>query len=186
MLKLKCLLIILLLVLCCKTETLNVQNPSNQKPTFYLTVWNNNAIIYNYTLRHLTNELKKAKNGFFTISTSSPTQPSDLINKNSINFIVWRYFNLPIPEQKNQSYLLQLESPISILVPPPQDYLNSFRKIFTYVKPAADEKRIIYVPIPYNYEKVIRDYSIQNKKTLVTLINTYFTGHQYDLRIKSV
>lgn len=81
---------------------------------------------------------------------------------------------------------MQLESPISILVPPPQEYLNSFRKIFTYVKSTADGKNVIHTPIPYNYHKIIRNYNIQDKKILITLVNTYFTGYQYDLRIKSV
>ena len=82
--------------------------------------------------------------------------------------------------------MLQLESPISILVPPPQEYLNSFRKIFTYVKSTADGKNVIHTPIPYNYHKIIRNYNIQDKKILITLVNTYFTGYQYDLRIKSI
>ena len=72
MLKLKCLIIILLLFVCSKSETINNDLSANQKPTIYLTLWNDRAIVNNYTLRHITNELKKPKNGNFTISTTPP------------------------------------------------------------------------------------------------------------------
>ena len=186
MLILKCLITILLLVLCCKTEPLNIQHPSNPKPTFYLSTWDTHVINRNNTFHYMASKLTKPEHGYFTMNTLPPPQDFDLINKNNIHLTVWKSFRIPSPEKKKKSYLWQIESPIAIQVPPPQNYVASFQKIFTYAKSAADEKKVIYVPIPYNFEKIIRNYSLQHKKTLVTIVNTYHTGNLYDLRIKSV
>lgn len=72
MLKLKCLIIILLLFICSQSETINNNLSVNQKPTIYFTLWKDKALINNYMLRHLTNELKKPENGNFTASATPP------------------------------------------------------------------------------------------------------------------
>ena len=188
MLKFKFLIIIFFLF-ATYIITENIYNPKQVK-TMYFTVWNARALNGNPTLKTIT---KSAKKNGFQISTTPPREmlynpyKSNIFNRNKdINFIAWASFTLPHLSQKNQSYLWQLESPISIQIPTPATYKNHFKKIFTYHKPSCDGKQIIYTPIPYSYNNIKTNIFSLKKPTFITLVNTYFRGGHYELRIKAI
>lgn len=158
--------------------------------TAYFTVWAEDAVKKNQVLKTLTAELQKPVNGGFAISATPPqnntSQPFDFITKKHINFIAWKRFQLPKKNQKQQSYLWQLESPISIIVPTPETYKQHFKKIFTYHKESCDNTQIIYTPIPYHYNNIKTDTFNQSKNILLTLVNTYYSGYNYELRNQTI
>ncbi len=188
MLKLKLVVIFLFLTITYNT----IKDAYKQLPprTAYFTAWNKEAIKKNQTLKTLTAELQKPVNGGFAISATPPPnnilQSIDFIIKKHINFIAWKTFQLPKKNQKSQSYLWQLESPISIIVPTPETYKQHFKKIFTWHKASCDNKQIFYIPIPYNYHYIKTDTLTQPKTILLSLINTYYTKYHYELRNQTI
>lgn len=136
---------------------------SKYEPTAYFTTWGIENLNYNYNLRDLNKMLKNA--GFITV----PYPPKKL-QKNDLNIVVWKEFSLPSLNQKNQSYLWLLESPISAKIPPTEEYKINFNKIFTWHKASADGKKIFYVPIPYDYNRVLKKHHIKSKEYLVSQV----------------
>ena len=149
----------------------------------YFSVWPN-ALLFNASLKILANELL---NGRYAISTNPPPpQYTELYNKNDLYIVAWKEFNIPPEKIKNNSYLWQLETPFSISVPPSEAYKEHFYKIFTYHKPSCDGKKVIYIPIPYNYDEIITDYNISKKDTLLMHVGMYGTNHHYIQRTESI
>lgn len=177
-----CIFVIILTVIFINTTFATEQKPSLK--TAYFTVWDENALVNNSALKLLSEELSKPQNGNYVINTIPC--PRHLNSNNSISIVAWKYFKIPKSPIKNHSYLWQLESPISISVPPTELYKESFKKIFTYYKPSCDDKKIIHLPIPYNYDQIISDYDIQKKEILVTHVGQYSINHHYIQRIKTI
>ncbi len=177
MLKLKILVIILFLLLIYQINPLK---------TAYFKAWNPKAVQNYPALNFIVKELK---NSGYRTTTNVPSfniPPIFSFLDKSIYLILWSHFDLPPLKAKEKSFLWQLESPISIIIPPTEEYKKHFKKIFTYYKPACDNKQIIYTPIPYEYSKIKRNIFTQQKTSLVSLMNTYSTGYQYDLRNKII
>ena len=155
------------------------------KPIAYFTLWNEKAL-NNYTLvRSIANELKKEENGGF-IPKGILSTTYTKFRKQDLNIVIWPRFQIPSVENKEQSYIWLLESPISIDLPITEKYTGFFKKIFTWHKPSVDNKQIFYLPIPYPYNRIIRNDTLENKEYLISQIATYHKGHNYTLREKMV
>lgn len=115
-----------------------------------------------------------------------PPQDVGLHNKNDLNIVVWKRFEIPLYKISERSYLWQIESPISITIPPTEIYKSYFNKIFTYHKASCDGEKIIHIPIPYNYEKIIRDYNFQKKEILLMHVGMFSQGHHYIQRTNTI
>ena len=85
-----------------------------------------------------------------------------------------------------RSYLWQIESPISITIPPTEIYKSYFNKIFTYHKPSCDGEKVIHIPIPYNYHKIIKNYDYSKKDILLMHVGAYSQNHHYGQRVKTI
>ncbi len=161
------------------------QTINTHPKTAYFTVWSDNVFTLNRTLKHLSHELSKPENGGYATNTP-PHQDIELHNKNDLNIVVWQHFEIPLYKITDRSYLWQIESPISIKIPPTEIYKTYFNKIFTYHKPSCDGKKVIHVPIPYNYEKIIKNYDFSKKDILLMHVGTFYQGYNYIQREKAI
>ncbi len=152
----------------------------------YFTLPEYSSFYKHNTFEQLSAELAKFKNGWYKTRYTLLDKDYTSFDNKDLHIIIWKYFSFPPDKFKDKTYLWQMETPFSITVPPPENYKNHFNKIFTYYKPATDGKKVIYVPIPYNYDKIIREYDISKKEILVMHISRYATGHNYKQRTNSV
>lgn len=170
---------------------------TTKKPVAYFTVWDGAAFegpclrllanaLSNSKYDHLVYENLNIKRKKYILSTKIQKYDDFKLKKHDLNFVVWKEFYIPPLSIKNQSYLWLLESPISITVPPTDEHIKHFKKIFTWYKAATNNKNIIYVPIPYSYDKIKRNYDIKSKQYLVSQVASKGWSGHYVLREKSV
>ena len=152
----------------------------------YFTTWDIQAPVRSKILNPLVNKFMKSNKNVSIVPFSPNFDAEQPMNKGDIYLVVWYHFDLPPIEYKNQSYIWLLETPIQIQIPPKEEYVRHFKKIFTWHKPSANQKNIIYVPIPYAYENIIRDYNISKKTHLISHVGKYQEEHNYKLRAQSI
>lgn len=160
----------------------NVFFHHKKKPVAYFFVWDPVAIWNDPALNGLSHFLS-------TLDYQIFTKPFEKLEKNDLNFVAWKDFSLPPIEDKEQSYLWLLESPISIKLFEVETYKKHFNKIFTWHKPSSDGNQVIWVPIPYpryNYIGKYKQIDFKSKEYLVSQVAKFGYGHNYHLRAESI
>ena len=132
-------------------------------------IWNggmkNSVFKRHPTLIALKKEIERLGH---TINTHdiTPVTESDLI------LVARPNYRLP-DNAKAPAFLWLLETPITIRVAPDQNLMNRYDKIFTYKRDLVDNKKYFYMPIPYDYSKVLSPFpTLADKKILVAQIAT--------------
>ncbi len=139
--------------------------------TAYITSWSPEALETHPPFTYL-NELLNEKAPAYQLSyTPHPLQPD--LKENDFHLINRFYFLNPKPQDKERSYLWQVESPFKIDINP-KTHEKNFKKIFTYFKSKTNGKNIIYLPIPYDYPTPLNTNYFQ-KTVLLAQVATYYT-----------
>ncbi len=141
------------------------------KNIVHFTLWNKDALIKDPIINDLRIALLEPQNGSY-LSRANIFSQNNKLNDNEINFIIWRIFDIPIPQNLKKSYLWLLESPLTTDIEIHKIQKN-FNKIFSWHKPSTNNKNIIYLPIPWviDTSKHLRN---GKKEVLLTILATYF------------
>lgn len=171
---------VLLIFQCIFTQS------SKMQPKAYITVWDNQILKTSFLFRELLNGLDYIGHGTYEVVGRAPRYQERCVNEHDLNIVIWKRYRLPDVCMKEQSYLWQMESPISIAVPPSKAEKEHFNKIFTYHKASANGRNIIHVPLSYDYRRVLKNYDLKSKEYLVSLVGKYSELHHYKLRQTSI
>ena len=156
------------------------------RPRIFFTLWQEQAVDNHFVIKEIVRHLVTKEYGNYEILKRGPRYYERCVNKQDLHLIAWKHFPLPIECMKEQTFLWQLESPISITVPPSDIYKNRFHKIFTYHQSSTNGQNVIYTPIPYTYHRILKNYDLKSKQYLVSLVGKYSEYHHYRLRRDSI